>query len=236
MDNTDAVLPLSLGNKTIIICVIREGSCLGLYVQERTTIRHAWQKCFILFCSLFKKHRYNVWSFVSSKQFWILFCLLKERMHLPIKRENKRKMPVNATTLLLLLIYFSLSLDDVNYLFNYVHNSELYCLLPRIWHTRTHAVTYFIRKWPVQTSSKFKDIVKKSTEERLQVPANVLKSLYAMYLFTFSGNFLKKYFRFGLGRWHHYWKGREKTWLRSTEANDEPQSCSKQGTLIVSFA
>ena len=103
VENTDAVIPLSLGNKIIIICVIREGSCLDLYVQECTAIKHAWQKCLILFSSQFKKYRYNVWPFVSNKGFWILFCLHKEQMYLPIRTENKLKMQVNATVLWILI-------------------------------------------------------------------------------------------------------------------------------------
>lgn len=41
-------------------------------------------------------------------------------MHLPIKTENKVKMPVSATTVLLLLIYFYLSVGYGKYLIRFM--------------------------------------------------------------------------------------------------------------------
>lgn len=110
-------------------------------------------KTLILSCSQVKKYRYNVWSFVSSQGSWMHVCLHKKQTYLPIKAENEIKMPVTATTVLLLLLHFHLSRDNNEYLFHEIHDLALYFPFSRIRVNRAHVVMSFIRTQPLQISS-----------------------------------------------------------------------------------
>lgn len=150
VDNTNAEIPLSLGSKIIIVCVIREGSAFYAAMHGYKTLL---TKILILSCSQVKKYRYNVWSFVSSQGSWMHICLHKKQTYLPIKAENKITMPVTATTVLLLLLHFHLSKENNEYLFHENHDLALYFPFSRIRVNRGHIVMCFIRTWPLQISS-----------------------------------------------------------------------------------